>query len=78
MMGERTGRIRSCLRGLRWAGIKEFLFELAITNDLEFKVLDRDKGWLRETVYFQADGKESDLRRFKDQFEKSVAAYNKS
>jgi len=75
-MKERMGKIRSCIQGLKCANFEKLLFELAVRNNLEFKVTDRDKGWLRETIYFEVNGKESGLRKFKTQLENVIMKYN--
>ena len=70
--------VKSYLSALKWAGAKEFLFDLAVSNHLQFKVLDHDKGLLRETIYYEVEGKESDLKRFKQRHDKALAEHDNS
>lgn len=55
-------KCRGYLSGLRTHGIKPFLWEISTKLGLDFKVLDREKGWFRETVYFEFSGDEKNLK----------------
>jgi hypothetical protein len=49
---------KTYIAGPRWAGLKKFLYDLATMTNVELTILDQDKGWVRETVYFKIDGEE--------------------
>ena len=57
-------KTKSYMQGPRWAGIKEFLFELSLKCKLGFTILEEDKGWFRTTIYYELSGKEIDIREF--------------
>ncbi len=63
-MSERQGQIRNYIAGLRWAGLREDLYNVAVKCRLELEVTDYTHGWLRETIFFTVRGSESNLRSF--------------
>ena len=44
--------IKSWASGLKWANIPRFLRSVAWEVGMDIKILERDRGLLRETVYF--------------------------
>lgn len=56
---------KSYVRGPRWAGIKEFLFELASIAQVYIRFLEEDQGWLHVTVWYEIEGQKENLDWFK-------------
>lgn len=73
-MAERIGIIESYIEGPRWAR-----FDIAIRNacwELGLKCeVERDTSFLRESVRFKIEGKESDLLIFKRGLESSIQEF---
>lgn len=65
MANERVGTIKSYFEGPRWAAFPSFLKKACFMYDLEIVKLDIDGGFIRETVYFQVEGTETNLMRLK-------------
>jgi len=57
-MEEKTGTIKSYIEAPRWAAFPEFLRNRCFVLGLDLEI-DIDKGWIRETVRFKIEGKES-------------------
>lgn len=74
---ERYGSLKSYVQGPKWAGAKELLFALSIRYHVELTILDHDKGWIRETIYFKIDGFESDINTFMAHLNASLEEYNR-
>ena len=77
MQNESVIRVRNSISGLRWAGFHEFLLECATIHNVKYRTLERDKGLLRETIYFEVEGKPSDIRAFGRTIDHSIQKYNK-
>ena len=70
-------KVKAYVQGLRWAGIKELLFELSTAYHVDLKILDEDKGLLRTTIFYQIEGEEQDVRKFREELRKAMEEYNK-
>ena len=74
---ERVGRIKSYIVAPRWAGADDLLRRIAFENDLDIDTtISSEALGLRVRVDFILRGKESNLRRAKEQFERSLEEYN--
>lgn len=51
------------LSGTRFNGIKEFIFEVARRCNISYKITDADKGFIRETVFFEIEGESSNIEK---------------
>ena len=74
--GERHGTLKSYGEAPRWAGLSTFLRKVAWMLDLDIKI-NIEKGFIRETVFFEVEGTESKLLRFKEITEDVSRDYNK-
>lgn len=75
-MSEQIDTFKSYIEGPRWACIPTYLRKLAIIVDVEIDV-NVDKGFLRETVFYEVTGTESKLQKFKKIFAQSIKEYGK-
>ena len=57
-------KVKSWMAGLKIHNIPRFLKSVAWDLGLEIKIIERDKGFIRETVYFELEGKSEDLDNF--------------
>lgn len=64
------------IRGFRWSGIMEFLFENASANTVILEILNDDKGLIERTVYFQVNGTEKRVDAFVSLAKHAVRKYN--
>ena len=63
------------LGGLRLAGLKPFLFDCAVANGLSFRVTDHDKGWIRETIYYEVTGSAEAIEGFRKMLAAGIDRY---
>jgi hypothetical protein len=56
----------SYVAGPRWAGIGKFLRLLAVKHEIRLEK-DHEKGLLRETVFFHAEGTEEQVAAFQEE-----------
>ena len=66
---------KSYISGLKWTGLKPLLFEISCKTKVNFKIIDRDRGFLRETIYFEIEGSEENIRKFNDYLKWSIKEY---
>ena len=69
-------KYKSYIQGLKWAGIKTLLYELAWDNQLDISILEHDKGWFRETIYYGLNGEDENIKCFNRQLKLVVEKYN--
>ena len=69
--------VKSWMSGLKCVNISRFLKSVAWDLGLEINILERDRGLLRETVYFQLEGNENQLSNFNRIVKKMVEERNK-
>lgn len=62
-------KYRGYLSGLKWIGITPFLWSVANKTKIDLKITDREKGLLRETVYFELEGDKYNLNLAKKMIE---------
>ena len=70
----------SYLEGLRCAGIRDFLWEVAAHTDVDMEILDVTKSFLglRERVYFRLTSPDVEkIDQFKDYIFKAMEFYNR-
>ncbi len=60
----------------KWSGGREFLQELAWDNNINLTIIERDKGFIQETIYFEVKGDINKVHRFFLQFNESIRDYN--
>ncbi len=76
-MDERIGTLKSYVEGPKWAAFPKFLRDACFMYELKIIHMDVDKGWIRETVRFEVEGTESNLRRLHKTIALGVEEYNK-
>lgn len=54
----------SYMSGPKWAGISQALFDIAQKCSLTFRITHQDKGWIRETVFFEVEGTDDKILLF--------------
>ena len=59
------------LSGTRFNGIKEFIFEVARRCNISYKITDSDKGFIRETVFFEIEGESSNIEKAVREFRRA-------
>jgi len=64
------------ISGPRWAGLYEFLLECALACNVKYRTLERQKGLLQETIYFEVEGTTSNLRAFNVAVNRSIEQHN--
>ena len=69
-------KIKSYIEGLKLANLTKFLMSSAWEIGLEITILERDKGFIRETIYFELEGTEEKLKIFNKVLKSMVAEYN--
>lgn len=70
-------KIKSWMSGLKCVNITRFLRSVAWELGIDIKILERDRGLLRETVYFQLEGEKIQLSEFGRIVKKTVEERNK-
>lgn len=65
------------ISGPRWAGLREFLVDVAARTGVRLKNVNADKGLIGETIYFTVCGKTSAMWRFKRLIAASIEAHNR-
>ena len=75
-MSDRIGTFKICVEGPRWARFPKFLKNSCFMYNLKVIDIDIDKGWIRETVSFEVEGSESNLRRLIKSIELGIEEYN--
>lgn len=63
---EQTTSIRGYVDGLRSTNIKKILHKHAYRNSVLITILDHDKSWFRQTIYFEVTGTLRNIQYFKD------------
>jgi hypothetical protein len=61
----------------RWAKLPSFLRKLALIHDVEIMKLEKETGWIRETVFFRVEGSLEQMTAFRNDLERAVREYNK-
>lgn len=61
----------------RWSNVKRGLYALAHEFCLDFNITDHDKGWIRETIYFEVEGEEKDVEEFEKYLNTIVKQHNR-
>lgn len=61
----------------RWSNVKKGLWGLANECGLDFKVIGHDKGWIRETIYFEVEGDDKSVEEFAECLNAAVKRHNK-
>lgn len=67
---------KSYVEGPRTSGLKKLLWQCAIYFDVELRIIDHDKGWFRETIYFEMTGTPRALMNMEQAIAQSIAEYN--
>ncbi len=65
----------SYIKGPRWAGIRNMIRTAASHADCVVVVMDSEKSWFRESVYFTLSGEADDIEMFNRTIEESVRAW---
>lgn len=66
------------ITGLKGAGHKQLLFILSSRYNLDFKILEEDKGWFMSTIYYQVKGKINNIYEFNESVKEAVKKYNET
>lgn len=66
------------ITALKWSRHKQLLFIIANYNNLDFKIIEEDKGWLMSTIYYQVEGEPEDIKDFNRSVQKAIKEYNKN
>lgn len=74
---ERFGHYKSYIQGPKLSSVSSFLYDLSLNSGCELTILDRDKGFWFETIYFKFSGYESSLLKVQKIIEESVEEFNK-
>lgn len=72
-----NAKVKGYVQGLRWSGINEFLFDVSGVYHVDLTILKEDKGILRTTIYYQVEGEEQAVQRFRAALRKTMEEYNK-
>jgi hypothetical protein len=72
-----VAKVKSYVEGPKWAGLKQVLFQLAIYYNLDLVIIDHDKGWIGETIYFSVEGESENIKGMNRALKKSIEEYNK-
>lgn len=67
---------RSYVSGPRWAGLDEFLCELAFKHHLRIEITNQIKKLLRVTYFFTVYGDSDDIERFIKECKNTIESYN--
>lgn len=67
----------SYISGPKWGNLKQALWESTRYYGLKLKILDTDRGWLRETIYFEVTGSSKSLQDFSNHLTEAVKENNK-
>lgn len=73
---ERIGHYKSYIQGPKLADISSFLYDLSLSYDCELTILDKNKGFWFETIYFKFSGNESNLLKTKQAIEEAIEEFN--
>jgi len=68
---------KSYISGLKWWGLKKALFQAANYFDLIIRFTDIDKGWIRETIFFEVEGDKENIEQFEKALQKEIDEFNK-
>ena len=49
--------MKGYIRAFKWQGLRELLFAVETATKTNIEILERDRGWLLETIYFKIKGK---------------------
>lgn len=67
---------RECVSGPRWAGVKQYILTVPMMFNLEVKIIDEDKGFIRTTITFEVEGEAKDIKKFYTQMKSDFKRYN--
>ena len=76
MVGEDVIRYRGKVSGPRWAGLPSAIREGAMRCGLEV-VINTEKGWICEDVFFEVSGEEPRVNRFERTLRACIKDWNK-
>ena len=65
-------KVASYISGPRWAGLREFLVDAANATGVDLASVETERGWLRETVYFEVRGERAKLCDFDALFRSAI------
>ena len=64
--------IRSYLEGPRWISLRQVLYDCARGLGIKLTIENEEKGWLRKTIFFTAEGELDNMHRFRDRLAREV------
>jgi len=73
---EETYRLRSYVAGPKWVGLKEFLYEVALAHDVEYRTIEHDRGWFRETIWYVLEGNKQSVKNAQSYIDEKLCAHN--
>lgn len=67
---------QSYMEAPRWAGFKQYLWDLSSAFKLKLTIIDHDKGWIRETIYWKWSGEKKNITNALNQLRFDVRSWN--
>ncbi len=75
-MNDDTITVQGRMSGLRWNGLYELLYDLAIAHHVQLIVTEERTGWIRTTIFFKLSGKRSAVAACSREIERIVEEHN--
>jgi len=66
----------SYIEGLKWAGLKQVLYDIAETSSVSLNITSEDKGLVRTFIEYSIEGEEKNINKFKRILAASIEEYN--